>query len=297
VEKSQNCYWVHCKLAMLRFQMTFFIRLLLAFDKVIGRRSAAVSNSEAKRAPERHPGLSRIAILCLCLVQTEGLFGQNSPATLPNARVSKGGLVNAISVQGDEKVIIAGQFESVNGIPRDNIARLNVNGSLDETWNPGTIDWSINVLAIAGTNLFVGGNGLAKFSTTESGARDTVWNPHFADGAQIDTLAVSDSYLYVGGVWLFGVEAQRNLIRFSITGSGTVDNSWRPTTDWFVSALALDGTNLYVGGTFTRIGGKSRRGLAKVSTVTGVVDPVWNPNVEGQVSPLFLRRNDLYLGF
>src|SRR5213592_5055404 len=160
--------------------MTFRIGLLSAVENVIGRRRVAVSIAEAKRAPGRHPGLSHVTIFCLCLFQREALLGQTSPATLPNARISTGGRVRAIALQNDGKVIIGGRFESVNGIPRNNIARINVNGSLDQAWNPSPIDMNVKVLAIGGTNVFVGGRfvglglqtGLAKLSATETGARD-----------------------------------------------------------------------------------------------------------------------------
>jgi uncharacterized delta-60 repeat protein len=46
------------------------------------------------------------------------------------------GLVNAISVQSDDKIIIGGDFTTFNQIARSRIARLHANGSLD---NPGFV--------------------------------------------------------------------------------------------------------------------------------------------------------------
>ena len=34
--------------------------------------------------------------------------------------------------------MVAGSFAHMDGIPRNNIARLNLDGSLDETFNPGS---------------------------------------------------------------------------------------------------------------------------------------------------------------
>ncbi|HLP77003.1 MAG TPA: hypothetical protein VK327_08795, partial [Candidatus Paceibacterota bacterium] len=45
--------------------------------------------------------------------------------------------VNSIVVQCDGKILIGGVFTHVNGQPRANIARLNADGSLDLTFNPG----------------------------------------------------------------------------------------------------------------------------------------------------------------
>ncbi|HMR49287.1 MAG TPA: hypothetical protein PKE40_08680 [Arachnia sp.] len=43
----------------------------------------------------------------------------------------------AVAVQADGKIVVAGDFTTVNGVARDNIARLNTDGSLDTTFNPG----------------------------------------------------------------------------------------------------------------------------------------------------------------
>lgn len=44
----------------------------------------------------------------------------------------------ALVVQDDGKIVIAGAFEHVNGYPRRGIARLQANGALDHTFNPGS---------------------------------------------------------------------------------------------------------------------------------------------------------------
>src|SRR6478609_7230404 len=46
------------------------------------------------------------------------------------------GALNAVVVQADGKVIIGGQFTTVRGLLRTNLARLNADGSGDATFNP-----------------------------------------------------------------------------------------------------------------------------------------------------------------
>jgi uncharacterized delta-60 repeat protein len=48
------------------------------------------------------------------------------------------GYVDAISLQSNGQIIAGGQFTSYNGISRNGIARLNSDGSLDNTFNPGS---------------------------------------------------------------------------------------------------------------------------------------------------------------
>src|SRR5262245_12141116 len=44
--------------------------------------------------------------------------------------------VSATAMQADGKLILAGNFTSVLGVPRNHIARLNVDGTLDLGYNP-----------------------------------------------------------------------------------------------------------------------------------------------------------------
>jgi uncharacterized delta-60 repeat protein len=70
------------------------------------------------------------------------------------------GEVKAIAIQPDNKILIGGSFSTINGIPRTRIARLNADGSLDETFNPGTgFDNVVEVITLqADGKILVGGN-------------------------------------------------------------------------------------------------------------------------------------------
>ena len=48
------------------------------------------------------------------------------------------GVIYAIAVQGDGKIVIGGDFTTYNGTPHGHVARLNKDGSLDNTFNPDT---------------------------------------------------------------------------------------------------------------------------------------------------------------
>ena len=47
------------------------------------------------------------------------------------------GAINLVAAQSDGKVLIVGPFTSVNGTTRNGVARLNSDGKLDSTFNPG----------------------------------------------------------------------------------------------------------------------------------------------------------------
>ena len=95
--------------------------------------------------------------------------------------------VEAVALQPDGKVLIGGSFTSFNGTPRNRIARLNANGSLDTTFNPGSgVDNTVNRIAVQsdGKVLLVGAfttvNGVSRNRIARlnaDGSLDTSFNP------------------------------------------------------------------------------------------------------------------------
>ena len=238
-----------------------------------------------------------LAMLFMCLVQNYAL-GQ----TVVNPNISQvytGGLVSAIARQANGQVIIGGSFDHVNGVPRNNIARLNSDGSLDTTWNPDLTGGYVSTLLIDGSgNIYVGGyfqtvggqqrNSLAKLSATGTGSADATWNPD-ADGGYSSipgaVLAMAldpiTGDLYVGGEFSdVGGQARNNIAKLSTSGTGAADAAWNPNAQSWVQALAVDAAdNVYASGPFTQIGGLQRSHIAKISgSGSGIVDPTWNPD-------------------
>jgi len=65
----------------------------------------------------------------------------NSDGTLDagfNVGTGIAGVINAIDIQQDGKIIAAGTFTSYNGVTRNNIVRINTNGLIDLTFDPGS---------------------------------------------------------------------------------------------------------------------------------------------------------------
>jgi uncharacterized delta-60 repeat protein len=54
-----------------------------------------------------------------------------------NPEMGMNNSIYALGLQSDGKIFIGGDFTLVNGVPRNRIARLNANGSLDSTFDPG----------------------------------------------------------------------------------------------------------------------------------------------------------------
>lgn len=99
-----------------------------------------------------------------------------------------GGLVKTVAVDSSDRVLVGGKFETIDGEPRLNVARLTTSGALDTSFTPATIDdvndvvWAVastpdGKVIIAGQFDTVGGQsraaGVARL--TSGGALDTTF--------------------------------------------------------------------------------------------------------------------------
>ena len=88
-----------------------------------------------------------------CL-ESRGAVGDVDLSFDPGSGVN--GPVNAVVLQSDGKLVIGGQFTTVRGLSRTNIARLNADGSLDGTFEadigvrPGADSDDVEVISAMG---------------------------------------------------------------------------------------------------------------------------------------------------
>ncbi len=228
----------------------------------------------------------------------QGVFP--SPEALPALQLEVAGSVNAIARYNDgvtDFYVIGGAFDMVNGAPRRNIARLNLDGSLaDEaangyvaTWRTGT-NAPVLALAIVGTNVYVGGefvsaggsarSRVAKFALSD-GSLDAAWAP--TPNNIVRTLAAGGGgTLFIGGSFTSVGGVGRNAVAKLQVGGG-LDTGWNaqiggnPT-----NAVLLDGGSLYVCGKINKVAGIGRRAAVRVSAATGAFEAVWNPDFKSQ---------------
>ncbi|NBT49911.1 MAG: hypothetical protein EBT07_19245, partial [Actinobacteria bacterium] len=187
-----------------------------------------------------------------------------------------------------------GEFTSINGTARNRIARLNSDGSLDTTFNPGS-GANGTVFAIATTSYPFSNNGIiiggdftsyngtnrgrvALLST--SGSLNTGYlNSSGANGTVYTIAATSNSYsyssssgLYFGGAFTtFNGQTRKRIAKFdSYFG---LDNNFNlssgPNGPVYCISFIQNGfgtTSLLVGGEFTEFNGYIRGNLALLSS-------------------------------
>jgi uncharacterized repeat protein (TIGR01451 family)/uncharacterized delta-60 repeat protein len=156
--------------------------------------------------------------------------------------------LSSVAMDSSGRFIIGGSFPSYNGTPRYNIARVNTDGSLDGTFNPGL------------------------------GATQTVWT----------VAALTNGQVLIGGEFTMVNNVLRQHIA-RLNADGSLDSSFDPGTNGpngTVNAIAVapDGT-IYIGGDFTSVGGLARSSVAQLDT-NGLVVPNFTP-VAGVNGPVF----------
>jgi uncharacterized delta-60 repeat protein len=225
---------------------------------------------------------------------TEGVALLNTDGTV-DASFQAPGLLNGRSVyslamQPDGKVLIGGDFDQLYGAsPRNRIARLNVDGTLDATFDPGTgandevlrlALQSDGKVLIGGRFTEVGGvarNRIARLNA--NGTLDATFDPGTGTNGTPWHLALQpDGKVLIGGAFTEVNGVARNRIA-RLNANGTLDATFDPGTGtngtpWHL-ALQPDGKVL-IGGAFTEVNGVARNRIARLNA-NGTLDTTFNP--------------------
>jgi uncharacterized delta-60 repeat protein len=208
-----------------------------------------------------------------------------------------GGFVDATAVQPDGKILVVGAFWTVLGITRNNIARLNTDGTLDTAFNPnanGEVD-SIAVQAdgkiLAGGNFSNIGGQTRHFIARLDGATGLAdsFNPN-ADNI-VNSIAVQgDGKILAGGAFTtIGGQTRFYVARLD-PATGLAD-SFDPHADNAVLSIAAQADGkILASGYFTGIGGQPRNRIARLDATTGLADS-FDPNANGPVDSIAVQAD------
>lgn len=206
------------------------------------------------------------------------------------------GVVQSITVQSDGKILAGGNFTSFNGTSRTRIARLNANGSLDTTFDPGsgadnrvkTIQMQENKILLGGSFSQYNGNAVGRFiRLTENGSLDTSFNAGASvEGGDVRDIEIDpDGKIIITGNFSIYNGTTRNYIA-RLNADGSLDSAFDPgagpdnaTEDVLCHT---DGTYT-VTGLFTAYAGTQRNHIARVKS-DGSLDSGFAPNGGADVS-------------
>jgi hypothetical protein len=209
---------------------------------------------------------------------------------------------------GEDLFYVAGLFETIGGVTRNNIGAINVISGAASEWNP-SVDGTVYSLALRGSEIFIGGefqnvntnsqnvvrSYLAGLSTTLMIDNALQWAP--AVDAPVRAMALAGTTLYVGGDFRNINDSGFTKTRDYLAAIDTSANAfnvlnWAPSANDSVYSLALTDDAIFVGGDFTTINSLPRERLAALDFVDGVPLPWWDLRADATVRHLGIGSAD-----
>jgi uncharacterized delta-60 repeat protein/uncharacterized repeat protein (TIGR01451 family) len=235
--------------------------------------------------------LRKLTVLLLILLYHSCIYAQNLPSpdiTFNTGTGPSGYNVITTAIQSDGKIIIGGVFTAYNGATRNNIARLNPDGSLDAGFHVGTgANGGVITTSIQSDGkIIIGGvfssfNGKARNCITRlntNGSLDTSFHTGTGANSSIIASAIqSDGKILIGGAFTEYNGIARNYIA-RLNTDGSLDSAFNAGTgadnDVWTISIQNDG-KLIIGGEFTSYNGTSRNRIARLNT-DGSLDAGFN---------------------
>lgn len=188
-----------------------------------------------------------------------------------------GSLITATAIQPDGKILIVGNFTTYNGTERNRIARLNPDGSLDISFDPGTgasgnilstaiqADGKIIIAGYFGSYNGMNRNRIARLDP--DGGLDAGFMPGTGANQYVRTISVQpDGKILIGGAFTSYNSTLRNRIA-RLNANGSLDTTFDPGSgaDNDVTSIAVqtDG-KIILAGSFTNYNGTDRVRIARL---------------------------------
>ena len=180
-------------------------------------------------------------------------------------------VVNAIALQPDGRVVVVGDFAHFNGAPLRGIARLNADGSIDESFNPGVgFNDSVRLVEVQEDGrILVGGfftefNGVVRNRVARlmpDGSLDGSFDVGSGANGSVYSMAVqSDGKILVGGSFsTFSNLNRSGIVRLNTDGSVDTGINFGTGANGSVLDIAvLPNYKILIGGGFTLFDGLER---------------------------------------
>jgi hypothetical protein len=195
------------------------------------------------------------------------------------------GDVFAVALQPNGKIVIGGEFTRVNGVARSNVARLNRDGSLDESFDPGVgPNASVHALAVDRDGILIGGlfvtveglssRRLARLGFNGKLSRDFMVGSGFNGPVQTIYRRVDGRYLVGGSFGNYDGTIQDNVTL--INGDGSLANNelgMLSLNGPVYSVSELPGGSSVFGGSFTKDKDRGFNSFALLDYLSSVQPP------------------------
>jgi len=187
--------------------------------------------------------------------------------------------VHCVIAQPDGRILVGGSFNTVDGVTQGCIARLNSNGSLDTSFNPGAgFDWRVRCLALQPDGRIVAAGWFSTFNgipincvarLNSNGSLDTTFNPGsgFNDEVYSMSLQPDGKIVAVGQFTSLNGTPANEIVR--LNSNGSLDVTFNTGTglqnraDTVAVTIQADG-KIIAGGGFTQYNGTSAYGVVRL---------------------------------
>jgi uncharacterized delta-60 repeat protein len=203
-----------------------------------------------------------------------------------------GSSVDAVAVQGNGDVVVAGSFSRLGGATGVNLARFNSDSTPDSTFNSST-DGAINAVAVlpGGSPVNTQAPGFA-YLTANGGLNTSVTSNSIVQiSGVVEAVAVqTNGQILLGGSFTNGSGVTgSNMLR--LNADGTLDSSFNPNPNGTVSSIiALSTGQILIGGSFTSVDGTARNYIARLNS-DGSLDSTFDPDANASVNVMVLQSN------
>ncbi|HMJ09144.1 MAG TPA: FG-GAP-like repeat-containing protein, partial [Pyrinomonadaceae bacterium] len=222
----------------------------------------------------------------------------------PNVTVF--GQIHALALQTDGKTVMAGNFTQFNGTPRQSMARVNADGTLDPAFNAGTgFDVPPKYILLQADGKMIAAGQFTTFNGTPKsgiarinadGTLDSAFAPTFFQFEAVTAAALQTDgkILIVGNFTTVNGTARTGAAR--LNSDGTLDNVFDPVfgNPQLSSVLQQPDGKVMVGGFFSGVNGFNRNGMVRLNP-DGSLDQSFNAGSPGGVERIWLQSDGKYL--
>jgi uncharacterized delta-60 repeat protein len=234
------------------------------------------------------------------------------------------GIINVIELDNgiNQSIFIGGAFNAINDQNKSRLAKLNFNGSLDESFNSPDFDNDVFALKIYPSNGEIAVGGSFEY-VDDNNLPHLVWlskEGHveekinlFFNGVVYTIAMQSDEKIVVGGEFIHTSFNRNEVFTTSpallippqdsavpsyvvrLNNDGSVDQNFGLSTNGPIHCItALSDDSLLLGGSFTTVNGQSKAYTAK-SDSNGKVDPLFDPDLNGKATLVVVLKDGRYL--
>ncbi|MEN8743570.1 MAG: putative Ig domain-containing protein [Lentimonas sp.] len=250
----------------------------------------------------------KFLITLFCFLSLSPVAFSTTPGSLDltfNVGTGASNFILSSIEQADGKIVIGGNFTSVNGVSASRIARLNLDGTVDFTFVPPSSNSTTRCIAnLPDGKLLVGGYSFASSSRygiarlNADGTLDAAF-----DASAVEGIVGEDVYsiaLQSDGKVLIGGSFTEKIARLNADGSpDTSFDVGSGANNTIYAIKVLDGGKILVGGNFTSMNGVNRLRIARLNS-DGSVDESFGFDGAGASSTVYcleeLEHGEIVIG-